>query len=67
MELDFFANRVISQSPWLPTDDTSDQEKLLLSYIIPRVSIQEYDTVIKVIQGISIFEAQFQINNLEMF
>ena len=39
-------------------------------YIIPRVLIYEYDTIIKAVQqftGISIFEAQFQIGDLGMF
>ena len=34
-----FTNRTRSQSPWLPTNNTSEQENLLLSYIIPRVLI----------------------------
>ena len=38
--------------------------KLLLSYITTRILIYECDAVIKIIQWVFIFEAQFQINDL---
>ena len=41
--------------------------KLLLSYITTRILIYECDAVIKIIQLVFIFEAQFQINDLGMF
>ena len=43
-------NRARNQSQWLPTGHTSEQVKLLMSYITTRVLIYECDAVIKIIQ-----------------